>query len=39
MHFQQHEENRAKYVTSDPKIGQTIVWPFMIQVGVVLLFL
>lgn len=33
MHFQQHEETRAKYVTSEPKIGQTIVWPFMIQVG------
>ncbi|XP_031621358.1 transmembrane protein 198 [Contarinia nasturtii] len=31
MHFQQHEENRAKYVMSEPKIGQTIVWPFMIQ--------
>lgn len=32
MHFKQHQENRAKYVTSDPKIGQKFVWPFLIQV-------
>lgn len=34
MHFKQHEENRAKYVTSEAKIGQTFVWPFLIQVMV-----
>lgn len=39
MHFQQHEENRAKYVTSDPNIGQTIVWPFMLQVRAGFIFL
>lgn len=33
MHFKQHQENRAKYVTSDPKIGQKFVWPFLIQVN------
>lgn len=33
MHFKQHQETRAKYVTSDPKVGQKFVWPFLIQVG------
>lgn len=33
MHFKQHEEDDAKYVTSEANIGQTFVWPFMIQVS------
>lgn len=34
MHFKPNQENRAKYVTSDPKIGQKFVWPFLIQVNI-----
>ncbi|KAG4065123.1 hypothetical protein HA402_007520 [Bradysia odoriphaga] len=30
MHFRP-DENRSKNVTPDPKIGQTFVWPFLIQ--------
>lgn len=35
MHFKPDEENRSKNVTPDPKIGQTFVWPFLIQVSAV----
>lgn len=38
MHFNQHDEDDAKYVTSEPKIGQTFVWPFMIQVRCTTIF-
>lgn len=40
MHFRPDEENGSKNVTPDPtKIGQTYVWPFLIQVSAFLLAL